>query len=351
MSTGLERVPQPDAHAPVSDDAGRFLIAFEVDLRGRVSRWTEGAAKVLGVPAALAVGHVPPVPPPWNDVKAWTDLPEHCLPLLDQEAIWATADGSRYEMAVCTSDSVGADGSVVGVTVAARDISARNQMQEQLAVYAKDVRESYGRELHRLADLEASYHATVEALATAVESKDGTTGNHIRRVCRLGLLLAEAHLGQAAAQDPQLAYGFLLHDVGKIAVPDAVLGKPGALDPKEWSMIQHHPEEGARILQQVPFLDHALDVVLHHHERWDGRGYPSGQRGEQIPVWARIFAIVDTVDAMTSDRPYRSAMTLDEAIDEVVKESGTQFDPACVETFRNLPRHEVAAMLEQHDAG
>lgn len=338
----------PSGHASPSTDQGRFLISFEVDVHGTVSRWTEGAAQVLGVSADQAIGRRPPVPPPWDGVDSWDRMPRSPDALLDHAAVWKSADGSRFEMAVCTTPSIACDGSVVGISVAARDISARSQMQEQLAVYARDVRETYGRELHRLADLEASYHATVEALAVAVESKDDTTGNHIRRVCRLGMHLAKAHLG-SDAEDPQLGYGFLLHDVGKLAIPDAVLNKPGKLDPAEWALIQKHPIEGSRILAQVPFLDRALQVVLHHHERWDGGGYPSGQRGNEIPVWARLFSIVDTVDAMTSDRPYRNGLPLEVAIDEIQQKAGSQFDPACVETFSSLPRQEIQAMLEPHD--
>lgn len=349
MSEGLKRVPDPISHATPAADQGRFLIAFEVDPRGNVSRWTQGAAQVLGLSAAEAIGRTPPVPPPWEGVDDWSRVPRTAEALLDHAAVWSHIDGSRFEMAVCTTPTLAVDGSLIGISIAARDISARSQMQEQLAVYARDVRETYGRELHRLADLEASYHATVEALAVAVESKDDNTGNHIRRVCALGLHLAKAHLG-SAAEDPQLAYGFLLHDVGKLAVPDAVLNKPGKLDPVEWNLIQRHPEEGGRILAQVPFLDRALEVVLHHHERWDGGGYPSGQRGEEIPIWARIFSIVDTVDAMTSDRPYRDGLPLEIAIAEVVKKAGTQFDPACVETFVSLPQHEIQSMLERPSA-
>lgn len=331
-----------------ASEAGHVLIAFEVDLTGRVVRWTSGAELGLGWSPADAIGHLPPVPPPWHDIAEWHDIAQGTESLIDQPAVWRAADGSRAELAVCTTEVLGLQGHVLGVTITARDISVRTQVQAQLAEYARDIRESYGRELHRLADLEASYHATVEALAAAVESKDDTTGGHIRRVCQLGLLLAKAHLG-AAADDPQLAYGFLLHDVGKLAVPDAVLNKPGQLDAAEWALIREHPEAGARILAQVPFLDRAIEVVLHHHERWDGTGYPSGLRGEAIPMWARLFAIVDTVDAMTSDRPYRAGMPLQEALTEVRAMSGSQFDPACVETFLSLPCDEVQAMLERHE--
>ncbi len=314
-------------------------------MHGNVSRWTHGAEQVLGWKAGDVIGNPPPVPPPWDGLKRWKGIGPGPAALLDAPCVWRGADGVKYELSVCTSPAISAEGEVLGVTIAARDISARTQLQEQLQAYARDVRESYGRELHRLADLEASYHATVEALAVAVEAKDDTTGGHIRRVCQLGLLLAKAHLG-AAAEDPQLAYGFLLHDIGKLAVPDAVLNKPGHLDADEWAQIQNHPDAGARILAAVPFLDTALDVVRHHHERWDGAGYPNHLRGDEIPIAARIFAIVDTVDAMTSDRPYRAGLPLSDAIAEIKAQSGTQFDPACVATFTSLPTNEIQAMLQ-----
>jgi ribonuclease P protein subunit RPR2 len=219
--------------------------------------------------------------------------------------------------------------------------------QAQLREYAKDLRESYAREMQRAQTLEESYVATVTALATAIEAKDGYTGAHIRRVHDLGLLLA----GVVAPDDirnPQMAYGFLLHDIGKLAVPDAILTKPGKLDEDEWTLMRRHPQEGVRILKEVPFLDRALDVVLHHHERWDGSGYPAKLHGEGIPLWARIFAIVDTVDAMTSDRPYRAAMSLDAALDEVTACSGTQFDPRCAEALGELDEARLRSLLSPH---
>ncbi len=346
MRQGTQVLPAASRAPQAAAEQGRFLVAFEVDVRGNVSRWTHGAERVLGWSARDVIGNPPPVPPPWEGLRRWTGIGPGPTALLDAPCVWRAADGTRHELSVSTSPAISVDGDVLGVSISARDISARQQLQEQLQAYARDVRESYGRELHRLADLEASYRATVEALATAVEAKDDTTGGHIRRVCQLGQLLAKAHLGSTAAEDPQLGYGFLLHDIGKLAVPDAVLNKPGNLDELEWKLIQNHPDEGARILAAVPFLDSAIDVVRHHHERWDGAGYPGRLRGEQIPVSARIFAIVDTVDAMTSDRPYRDGLPLSVALDEVRAKAGTQFDPDCVKTFCSLPTEDIQAMLQ-----
>jgi HD-GYP domain-containing protein (c-di-GMP phosphodiesterase class II) len=230
------------------------------------------------------------------------------------------------------------------VALVARDISERRLEQAQLAAYAKDIRESFGRELRRARELERSYFHTVRALAAAVEAKDDYTGAHIQRVHQIGLLLAKA-VAPDEADDPQLAYGFLLHDIGKLSVPDAVLKKPGPLTDAEWMLMRRHPEAGARILDAVPFLDRAIDVVLHHHERWDGRGYPAGLEQDGIPLAARIFAVADTVDAITSNRPYRRGRPLEQAIDEIVARAGTQFDPDCAHALADLDHEAVQTVI------
>jgi HD-GYP domain-containing protein (c-di-GMP phosphodiesterase class II) len=223
--------------------------------------------------------------------------------------------------------------------------AAREQEHAQLRAYAEAVRESYIKGLQRAEQLKQNYLATVLTLASAVEAKDDYTGGHIHRVHDLGLLLARAIVPHEA-DDPHLAYGFLLHDIGKLAVPDAVLNKPGKLDDQEWELMRGHPEAGVRILAPIPFLGRALDVVRHHHERWDGNGYPDGLAGEDIPRWARIFAVVDAVDAITSDRPYRAGMPLRVALEEIEKGAGAQFEPACVEAFLRLDRDHVGRLIE-----
>ncbi|HEX6714482.1 MAG TPA: HD domain-containing phosphohydrolase [Thermoleophilaceae bacterium] len=193
--------------------------------------------------------------------------------------------------------------------------------------------------------LATSYGVTVEALATAIEAKDLTTGGHIERVRRLGLLLA-TEIVPRETRDPQMAYGFLLHDIGKLAVPDAILRAPGRLTENQWALMRRHPEEGVQMLSHVPFLDRALDVVRHHHERWDGGGYPAGLKGDEIPLWARIFSVVDALDAMTAERPYRAARSYGAALEEIRRHSGTQFDPAVVEALERLDPALVEPLLE-----
>jgi ribonuclease P protein subunit RPR2 len=204
---------------------------------------------------------------------------------------------------------------------------------EQLLVYARDLSRMIEVERAQRRLLQNAYRQTVAALADALEAKDPQTGLHAQRVQHYALTLTEG-VDPGLLDDPSLEYGFLLHDVGKIGVPNQVLGKRGPLTSSEWKLIQRHPGIGAEILGDVTLLQgQGLDVVRSHHERWDGGGYPKGLAGESIPLGARIFALADTLDAMTSDRPYRSALSWDEATDEILAQTGRQFDPRVVKAF------------------
>lgn len=174
--------------------------------------------------------------------------------------------------------------------------------------------------------------AMISALASAIEAKDSYSGGHTQRVARLASKVAKAHDPILGANE-QLSFGFTLHDVGKIGVPEDILLKPADLTEAEWEVMRTHPLIGMQIIRPVGFGELAEGVVMHHHERWDGSGYPNGLQGEDIPVGARVFAVADAFDAMTTDRPYRRAIPLDRAIREIVDEAGRQFDPAAVETF------------------
>ena len=189
-----------------------------------------------------------------------------------------------------------------------------------------------------------SCEATVRALAAAVEAKDPCTAGHLERVQRMGLLLAQQIVPEDAGSR-EMAHGFLLHDVGKLAVPDAILNKPGRLDPDELAIMRTHADAGAAILDGVPGLGRGLDVVRHHHERWDGGGYPAGLAGEDIPMWARIFSVVDTLDAMTSERPYASRRRLGEALEEIEACAGSQFDPAVVGALLDMEPAVIVTTL------
>jgi response regulator RpfG family c-di-GMP phosphodiesterase len=205
--------------------------------------------------------------------------------------------------------------------------------EEQLLIYARDLASIAQAERTQRELLQEAYRQTATALADAVDVRDRATGLHAKRVQRYALGLAEAVDGTLLA-DPSVEYGFLLHDVGKIGIADHVLLKPGPLTDDERELVSMHPTIGAQILRDVALLQGAgLDVVRHHHERWDGAGYPDRLAADQIPLGARVFAVADTLDAMTSDRPYRTALGWDDAVEEILAQSGRQFDPEVVQAF------------------
>jgi ribonuclease P protein subunit RPR2 len=220
------------------------------------------------------------------------------------------------------------------------------EKERQLERYAADLRETFKQERARAQELRRSYVATVRALANAVEARDAYTGKHAERVAAYGLAIARAG-GFSLADDPQIEFGFLLHDVGKVAIPDAILFKPEPLDRTERAVMERHPDVGWEILRDIDFLGDAKLVVRHHHERWDGEGYPDRLAGEDIPLAARIFSVADTFDALTTDRPYRPGMAIAQAREIVLAESGTQFDPAAVAAFDAVPTEELTRIAEQ----
>ncbi len=187
-----------------------------------------------------------------------------------------------------------------------------------------------------LQGVEESYKITLEALVTALDAREHETQAHSQRVREYTLTLA-AHLELGQEDLVQVGRGALLHDVGKIGVPDSILLKPGKLSKEEWVEMKKHPRIGYDILQSIEFLAPAARIVLSHQERWDGRGYPNGLSGENIPLGARVFAVADTLDAMTSDRPYRKALSYEAALKEIRSCAGTQFDPRIVEAFLGVP--------------
>jgi HD-GYP domain-containing protein (c-di-GMP phosphodiesterase class II) len=187
--------------------------------------------------------------------------------------------------------------------------------------------------------LDEAYAATVRALSNAISARDAYMGKRAERVAGYGELIGRA-VDRDLVDDPQVVFGFLLHDIGKLAVPDNVLSKRGPLSPREWRLVRRHPQIGYEILRDIDFLDRARGVVLHHHERWDGRGYPGQIGGDSIPLEARVFAVADTLDAMTSERPYRERVGFGEAREEVERGSGAQFDPRVVAALAKVPDEE-----------
>ena len=185
-------------------------------------------------------------------------------------------------------------------------------------------------------DLEHSYDITLEALGDALDLKDSETEGHSKRVTAYTIALARA-MGLSPAEIKVIARGAFLHDIGKMAIPDEILRKPAALSADEEDIMREHCTRGFHILRKIPFLAEAAEIVCSHQEHYDGSGYPNALKGGEIPIGARIFAVADTLDAITSDRPYRRARGFDAARQEILRCSGTQFDPSVVEVFLKIP--------------
>lgn len=222
--------------------------------------------------------------------------------------------------------------------VASTATAAMEAGERQLLIAAEELSDSFRRERERSARLEETlgelrhaYLETVRSLAYVVEAKDAYTGQHLERCRVYGMsLLREMRLDRELGE---AEYGFLLHDAGKVGVSERILNKPGPLSTAEWRVMRTHPLIGYQMVGGIPFLQAAAEVVRYHHEMFDGSGYPEGLKGTGIPLAARVFSIVDAFDAMTTDRPYREALSLDQAASELEKMAGTQFDPEVVRVF------------------
>jgi putative nucleotidyltransferase with HDIG domain len=186
-----------------------------------------------------------------------------------------------------------------------------------------------------LQDIANTYQNTLLALVAALDAREHETSDHSQRVVRYTTAIAE-RMGIGGPELEEIGRGALLHDIGKIGVPDAVLLKPGKLDTNEWVEMRKHPDMGHQMIHTIPFLNTPADIVLSHQERFDGKGYPRQLKGQEIHIGARIFSVADTLDAMTSDRPYRKGTTFANAIAEIDRCGGSQFDPEVVKAFLDI---------------
>jgi putative nucleotidyltransferase with HDIG domain len=214
----------------------------------------------------------------------------------------------------------------------AADYRRLHAAYQQSLRYAEDVRRLYGQ-------LQRAIYQSLLGLANALEAKDPYTRGHSERVAALSRRVAEA-LGLAPAAVDTVGQAGLLHDIGKIGVPEAILRKPGALSPEEWSAMRAHPVTGAQIVAPFEFFAGAARVIRHHHERWDGSGYPDGLAGEAIPLEARVVAVADVFDALTSERPYRAALTREAACELLSAEAGRTLDEPVVAALLDVLAHE-----------
>ena len=209
----------------------------------------------------------------------------------------------------------------------AENVEELNKRNRELQKANRDI-------LHMADQLRETYDGTLEALVSALDARDRETKGHSIRVAKYMMEVA-FHMGIAPGTDEwvDMQRGGLLHDIGKIGVSDTILHKPGPLTDDEWVDMRRHPKIGHDMIKEISFLSGAARIVLAHHERYDGKGYPTGLKADEIPLGARIFVLADTFDAMTSDRPYRKALSSEVAREEIIRCSGTQFDPRCVQAF------------------
>jgi response regulator RpfG family c-di-GMP phosphodiesterase len=214
---------------------------------------------------------------------------------------------------------------------------ARHRYRRSLENRVREKTAELSKTLH---DLENTYSQTLWSLVLALDAREHETGDHSQRVVRYTLAIAR-RLGISERDLPDIGRGALMHDIGKIGVPDAILLKPDKLTPEEWTEMRKHPQIGHSILRSIDFLGVPAEIVLCHQERFDGRGYPRGLAGDSIPIGARIFAIADTFDAMTNDRPYRKGGGVDAARAEIARYAGTQFDPRSAEAFLSMSEREI----------
>lgn len=235
---------------------------------------------------------------------------------------------------VADNDFTGDDAKLLGALSDAAVIAIENvRLYEEEHRHAQRLAQAYE-------ELQNTYQATLHALTGMLDTRDVATHGHSIRVVAYTLRLA-AEMG---ITDPAylrtIEQGALLHDVGKIGVADGILRKTGPLNEQDWTEMRSHPELGYKMLKGIEFLRQSLPIVRHHHEHWDGTGYPEGLKGEQIPLEARIFSVVDAFDAITSDRPYSKARTYEQVVEILLQESGKTFDPAVVQAFISIPQEE-----------
>ena len=235
-----------------------------------------------------------------------------------------------------------------------RALEHRKTLQERHS-YQQELEQAVGARTDMLRqameELEHSYDVTLEALGDALDLRDSETEGHSKRVTAYTIMLARA-MEISPAKIKVIARGAFLHDIGKMAIPDDILRKPRALSTSELAVMRNHCTRGYHMLRKIPFLSEAAEIVVTHHEHHDGSGYPAGLSGRGIPIGSRIFAVADAFDAITSDRPYRKARTIDVAREEVLRCSGSQFDPGVVEVFLKFPNglwHDLRTEITGQD--
>jgi response regulator RpfG family c-di-GMP phosphodiesterase len=268
--------------------------------------------------------------------------------LLEPEDHWAaTRLGSQV-----VAEPVLAGGEVAGLILAANKVGVDHEVTSIERQLLDAIADYLGAFLHNVRMYEEQrrlFMGSIQALTAAIDAKDRYTRGHSERVALMGSRLAAAS-GMSAEQVERVRISGLVHDVGKIGVPEAVLRKPGRLTDEEFEQIKRHPVIGHTILKDIPALEDILPGVLYHHERWDGRGYPEGLAGERIPLFGRLLAVADAFDAMSSNRAYRPAIPREKVLREIADGAGTQFDPELAKIFLTLDLTDFDAAVARHHA-
>lgn len=349
-ATMTQPAPAPDAPRilVVDDDAGvRSVISILLADEGYEVSVASDAS------AALAIATAEPIDLVISDLKMpgkdglWL-LDRLHVERPDTAVIMVTAVGDTRAAVEClrkgVSDYLLKPPKITDLIRAIERALARRHMELARRSYQKSLEKTIEEKTARLRgalfEVESAYTNTLDALVAALDAREHETSDHSQRVVRYTAAIAR----EMGVEEPELGAicrGALLHDIGKIGVSDAVLLKPGPLTSAEWAEMRRHPEIGYEILRNIPFLHEPAEIVLAHQERWDGKGYPRGLKGEAIPLGARIFAVADTLDAMTSDRPYRKGVSFAVARAEIVRCSGTQFDPEVVRAFLRAGDQEL----------
>jgi len=236
------------------------------------------------------------------------------------------------------------------VALAVNRALERQRLRIENQVYQQTLEDQVAHRTRQLKEtldvLRCTYHSTLEALGTALDSREADSKGHSLRIMMYAALIAR-RLGLSEMEIRSIEQAALLHDIGKIGVPDELLVKPGRLAQREWELMRKHPETGYRILAGIKFLRAAAEIVLHHQERYDGTGYPAGLQGEDIALGARIIAVADTLECMTSDRPFQKAASFEAAREEIMRVAGTQLDPWIVNAFIQIPIAEFQALRQE----
>ncbi len=296
-------------------------LAIDIlDTQGRVKLWSPAAERLFGWKADEIIGR--PLPSIPEAMKSRTheqvDNELRGMTFFGLETHRMRKDGSLVDVQLWTSPLHDSDGEIIGSVGILADITERKKAEQQIQALN--------------AELLIAYDETLEGWARALDLRDQNTEDHSVRVMDLTLDLARS-LGIPEHDLVHVRRGALLHDIGKMGVPDAILLKPGPLTEEEWQVMRLHPVFAYDLLSNIPFLRPALDIPFCHHEKWDGSGYPQGLSGKRIPLAARIFTLVDVWDALSSDRPYRKKWEKEKVVDYIRKEAGTRFDPEITDLF------------------